>query len=89
MTARIQGWLAALTGLISAIVVLGVAELCALVTGNAGSPLFAVGSLVIDLAPPGAKDFMIALFGTGDKAALLTLLGILIVAGSDSPAGSN
>jgi DMSO/TMAO reductase YedYZ molybdopterin-dependent catalytic subunit len=82
MTSRAQGWLAALTGVISAIVVLGVAEACALVTGNAGSPLFAVGSLVIDLAPPGAKDFMIALFGTGDKAALLTLLGILIVAGS-------
>lgn len=82
MTSRVQGWLAALTGLISAIVVLGVAEACALVTGNAGSPLFAVGSLVIDLAPPGAKDFMISLFGTGDKAALLTLLGILIVAGS-------
>ena len=32
--------------------------------------------LVIDLAPPGAKDFMIAIFGTGDKAALLTLLGV-------------
>lgn len=82
MTTRTQGWLAAITGLVSAIVVLGVAELCALVTGNAGSPIFAVGSLVIDLAPPGAKDFMISLFGTGDKAALLTLLGILIVAGS-------
>lgn len=82
MTTRVQGWLAALTGLVAAIVVLGVAEACALVTGNAGSPLFAVGSLVIDLAPPGAKDAMIALFGTGDKAALLSLLGILIVAGS-------
>lgn len=82
MTSRAQRWYAALVGVVSAVVVLGVAELCALFTGNAGSPLFAVGSLVIDLAPPGAKDFMIALFGTGDKAALLTLLGILIVLGS-------
>jgi len=82
MTLRVHRWLAALTGVVSAIVVLGVAELCALVTGNAGSPLFAVGSLVIDLAPAGAKEMMIALFGTGDKAALLALLGILIVAGS-------
>ncbi|MES2172234.1 MAG: molybdopterin-dependent oxidoreductase [Actinomycetota bacterium] len=82
MTSRAQGWYAAVVGVVAAAVVLGVAEVCALITGNAGSPLFAVGSLVIDLAPPGAKDFMIALFGTGDKAALLTLLGILILVGS-------
>ncbi len=82
MTSRAQGWYAALVGVAAAVVVLGVAEVCALVTGNAGSPLFAVGSLVIDLAPPGAKDLMIGLFGTGDKAALLALLGIIIVAGS-------
>ncbi|MET0805759.1 MAG: molybdopterin-dependent oxidoreductase, partial [Lacisediminihabitans sp.] len=82
MTTRSARWLAALAGVMSAIVVLGVAELCSLITGNAGSPIFAVGSLVIDLAPPGAKDLMISLFGTGDKAVLLTLLGIIIVAGS-------
>jgi len=82
MSTRTARWLAALTGVVSAIVVLGVAELCSLITGNAGSPLFAVGSLVIDLAPPGAKDLMISLFGTGDKAALLTLLGIIVVAGA-------
>lgn len=80
-TRAVRLWAAA-TGVVAAVVVLGVAEVCALFTGNAGSPLFAVGSLTIDLAPPGAKDLMIALFGTGDKAALLTLLGILIVAGS-------
>ncbi len=39
------------------------------------SPLFVVGSLVIDLAPPWAKETAIALFGTGDKAALLTGIG--------------
>ncbi|MBK4347194.1 molybdopterin-dependent oxidoreductase [Lacisediminihabitans changchengi] len=82
MTTRTARWLAAFTGVVSAIVVLGAAELGSLVTGNAGSPIFAVGSLVIDLAPPGAKDLMISLFGTGDKAALLTLLAVIIVAGS-------
>ena len=82
MSIRTARWLAALTGVVSAIVVLGVAELCSLVTGNAGSPIFAVGSLVIDLAPPGAKELMISLFGTGDKAALLTLLALIIIAGS-------
>ena len=74
----ISGW-AAFAGVVSAAVVLGVAEVVSLVVGAAGSPLFAVGSLVIDLAPPAVKEFVIALFGTGDKAALLTLMGILIV----------
>ncbi|MES2094449.1 MAG: molybdopterin-dependent oxidoreductase [Actinomycetota bacterium] len=76
--------LAAAAGVVSAAVVLGTAELVSLVVGPAGSPLFAVGSLVIDLAPAGVKDFMIAVFGTGDKAALLTLMGVLIVVVSAS-----
>ena len=74
----ISGW-AALAGVVSAAVVLGVAEVLSLFVGAAGSPLFAVGSLVIDLAPAGVKEFVIAIFGTGDKAALLTLMGVLIV----------
>jgi DMSO/TMAO reductase YedYZ molybdopterin-dependent catalytic subunit len=79
MSARAVTLWAALAGVASAAVVLGVAELLSLVVGAAGSPLFAVGSLVIDLAPAGVKEFVIGLFGTGDKAALLSLMGILIV----------
>ncbi|MDO9398943.1 MAG: molybdopterin-dependent oxidoreductase [Herbiconiux sp.] len=71
---------AALAGVVSAAAVLAVAELVALVTGAESSPLFAVGSLVIDLAPPGVKDLVISLFGTGDKVALLVLLGIVVLA---------
>ena len=71
---------AALTGVVAAATVLAVAEVVALFVGAESSPLFAVGSLVIDLAPPGVKDLTIALFGTGDKAALLTVLGIVIAA---------
>lgn len=70
---------AAFAGVVSAAVVLGVAEIVSLVVGAAGSPVFAVGSLVIDLAPAGVKDFMISIFGTGDKAALLALMGLLIL----------
>jgi DMSO/TMAO reductase YedYZ molybdopterin-dependent catalytic subunit len=70
---------AAFAGVMAAAVVLGVAEVVSLFVGAVGSPLFAVGSLVIDLAPAGVKEFVIAVFGTGDKAALLTLMGILIV----------
>jgi DMSO/TMAO reductase YedYZ molybdopterin-dependent catalytic subunit len=73
----VSAW-AAFAGVIAAAVVLGVAEVVSLFAAG-GSPLFAVGSLVIDLAPAGVKEFVIAIFGTGDKAALLTLMGILIV----------
>ncbi|MCU1479208.1 MAG: oxidoreductase [Subtercola sp.] len=73
---------AALTGLVAAATVLASAELVAVFVGAESSPLFSVGSLLIDLAPPGVKDFMISLFGTGDKAALLTLLGIVVVVGA-------
>ncbi|GGF30084.1 molybdopterin-dependent oxidoreductase [Subtercola lobariae] len=73
---------AALTGVVAAATVLASAELVAVFISAEASPLFSVGSLMIDLAPPGVKDVMISLFGTGDKAALLTLLGIIVVAGA-------
>ena len=38
--------------------------------GGAPSPLVAVGTAVIDLAPPGSKELVVALFGTNDKLAL-------------------
>ncbi|AXH34762.1 oxidoreductase [Humibacter sp. BT305] len=76
---RGNAW-AALVGVVAAGVELAAAELVAVFAGPESSPLFAVGSLVIDLAPPGAKDLMISLFGTGDKVALLVLLGIVVAA---------
>ncbi|RFA17984.1 molybdopterin-dependent oxidoreductase [Subtercola boreus] len=77
-----RGVWAALTGIVAAATVLASAEVVAVFVGAESSPLFAVGSLVIDLAPPGVKTLTIALFGTGDKAALLTILGIIIVLGA-------
>ncbi len=71
---------AAVAGVVSAAVVLATAEVVAVFVGAESSPLFAVGSLTIDLAPPGVKDLMISLFGTADKAALLVLLGIVVLA---------
>ncbi|QWT24777.1 molybdopterin-dependent oxidoreductase [Subtercola sp. PAMC28395] len=73
---------AALTGIVSAAVVLATAELVALFVGAESSPLFAVGALVIDLAPPGVKELTISLFGTGDKAALLAILAIVVLIGA-------
>nr|WP_323749532.1 molybdopterin-dependent oxidoreductase [Curtobacterium sp. VKM Ac-1393] len=72
--------LAAASGVVAVLAFLAAAELGAVVLGGAGSPLVAVGSAVIDLAPPGAKDLMVSLFGTGDKVALFTLMGVLMLA---------
>jgi DMSO/TMAO reductase YedYZ molybdopterin-dependent catalytic subunit len=58
----------------------GVGELAAAVLAPASSPFVVVGSLLIDLAPSWAKDAAIAIFGTGDKAALLVGIGIVLVA---------
>ncbi|RFA16233.1 oxidoreductase [Subtercola boreus] len=77
-----RGMWAALTGIVAAASVLASAELVALFVGAESSPLFAVGSLVIDLAPPGVKELTISLFGTGDKAALLTILAIVVAVGA-------
>ncbi|WIA98562.1 molybdopterin-dependent oxidoreductase [Curtobacterium sp. MCBA15_004] len=71
---------AAACGVVAVAVFLGVAELVALLLGGAGSPLVAVGSAVIDLAPPAAKDLMVGLFGTGDKAALFVLMAVVTAA---------
>lgn len=73
-------WAAALTGVIAMFAFLAVAELGALVLGGAGSPLVAVGSAVIDLAPRAAKDLMVSLFGNGDKVALFVLMTVVLVA---------
>jgi DMSO/TMAO reductase YedYZ molybdopterin-dependent catalytic subunit len=78
LTRRTQNVLAAAIGVLAALATLAVAELVAALMVSAGSPLLAVGSFVIDIVPPWFKDLAIALFGTGDKAALLTGLGILV-----------
>jgi DMSO/TMAO reductase YedYZ molybdopterin-dependent catalytic subunit len=78
MTRRRETLWAALVGLLAAISTLAVAEVAALVLAPASSPLFAVGSLVIDLVPAWLKEFVIALFGTGDKIALLVTLAVVV-----------
>ncbi|MCS5717255.1 molybdopterin-dependent oxidoreductase [Herbiconiux sp. CPCC 205763] len=70
---------AAASGVVAAGTELATAELIALFAGSETSPLFAVGSFVIDLAPAGVKDTVIQLFGTGDKAVLLIILGVVVL----------
>jgi len=78
MKPRTQNRWAAAIGVLAALATLAVAELVAAFMVSVGSPLLAVGSFVIDIVPPWFKDLAIALFGTGDKAALLAGLGLLV-----------
>jgi DMSO/TMAO reductase YedYZ molybdopterin-dependent catalytic subunit len=76
---RLRGWLpSAFAGLAAVILGLGASELVAAVVAPSASPVLVVGSLMIDLAPGWAKETAIALFGTGDKVALLTGLGLVL-----------
>ena len=61
---------AALAGAAAGALALGVAELLAGILPGATSPIVAVGDLVISLQPPGAKQFVVDLFGEADKLVL-------------------
>ncbi len=61
---------ASVAGAAAAGLALGVSEAFAAVFPGATSMVAAVGQVVIDLQPPGAKDLVVALFGTNDKLAL-------------------
>src|SRR5687767_6474254 len=62
-------WAWAIAGVAAAALALGAGEL---VGGVLGGPslIAAMGTIVIDLQPPGAKDLMVALFGDADKLVL-------------------
>ena len=70
--------LAALAGVVSAAVVLALAELIGAFFTARATPLFALGSTFIDFTPPKLKDFAVATFGTNDKAALFVGMGLTI-----------
>ena len=71
---------AALAGLAAGAAALGGAELLAGILPGAASPIIAVGDLVIALQPPGAKQFVVDLFGEADKLILnLFIVAVAIV----------
>ena len=72
--------LAALAGLAAAGLGLGVSEGIAGILPGATSLVDAIGQVVIDLQPPGAKDFVVELFGTNDKLALEIVVTIAALA---------
>ena len=73
----------ATAGVVAVLAALGASELVAALLG-AQSLVATVGGWVIDHQPPGAKDFVVSLFGTNDKLALEILIvavALLIGAG--------
>lgn len=83
MTSRPTRLSAALAGMTAAAAALATGELLAGLIGGAPSPLVAIGDLVIAYQPPGAKEAMVALFGTADKVALAGIItGAVLVAGA-------
>ena len=72
--------LAAVAGLVASAAALATGELVAGLVRGIPSPVAAVGSAVIDLAPPGSKELVVSLFGTNDKTALLVLVTVVVLA---------
>jgi DMSO/TMAO reductase YedYZ molybdopterin-dependent catalytic subunit len=69
---------AALAGLVAGGLGLGFAELVAGLLPGAASPVLAIGSLLIALQPPNAKQLVVDLFGTADKL----VLNLVVLAGA-------
>jgi DMSO/TMAO reductase YedYZ molybdopterin-dependent catalytic subunit len=69
--------LAAISGVAATAAALGTAELLAGILPSATSLIASVGQVVVDLQPPGAKDFVVSLFGTNDKLALEVVIVIV------------
>jgi DMSO/TMAO reductase YedYZ molybdopterin-dependent catalytic subunit len=67
---------ATVAGAVAVLAAIGASEL---VGGVLGGPslLAAIGEWVIDHQPPGAKDFVVGIFGTNDKLALETLIVVI------------
>ena len=72
--------LAGLAGAAAAALGIGVSEAIAGVIAGATSLVDAIGQVVIDLQPPGAKDFVVEIFGTNDKLALEIVVTLIALA---------
>ncbi|MGP9693534.1 molybdopterin-dependent oxidoreductase [Brachybacterium sp. AOP25-B2-12] len=76
---RASTWRGILAGVIGGGLVVGVAELIALVFGSSSAPFIGIGGAFIDRIPPGVKDLVVGLFGTADKAVLFASMGAVYI----------
>jgi DMSO/TMAO reductase YedYZ molybdopterin-dependent catalytic subunit len=73
-------WPFFVAGGVAVAVAIAVGEIVAGVLPGAPSLVVSIGTLAIDLQPPGAKDLVVSLFGTNDKLALNVLILVVAVA---------
>jgi DMSO/TMAO reductase YedYZ molybdopterin-dependent catalytic subunit len=69
---------AAAAGLVAVGTAVVLGELAASLVSPTVSPVTAVGGAVIDAVPPGVKEWVISVFGTADKVALLVGMALVI-----------
>ena len=81
--ARVTRWWARLAGAIAGLAGLGVAGLAAWLIAPAGSPVPAVGELIIEVLPAPLVNFGKEVLGFADKPVLLTIIvaAVLIICG--------
>lgn len=72
-----QGRRLAFAGAIAAGAALAIGELFAGIVPGVPSPLLAVARFIVDVQPPGAKELVVALFGTADKLAFQVFIVIV------------
>ncbi|MFE4951757.1 molybdopterin-dependent oxidoreductase [Leifsonia sp. NPDC056665] len=78
---RAPFWPSAAVGVASIVAGVGAAELLSAFFVQDGSPILVVGALVIDLTPAWVKNAVIGVFGTGDKAFLISSLAVVLLIG--------
>ncbi|GAA3566447.1 molybdopterin-dependent oxidoreductase [Microlunatus spumicola] len=77
---RTQTRWAAVCGLVAGAAGIGISDLAAWLAAPAGSPLAAVGSVIIDLLPAGMVNFGKDYLGTADKPILLAIVALGVIA---------
>ncbi|QOR69094.1 molybdopterin-dependent oxidoreductase [Ruania alkalisoli] len=69
----------ATAGVLSGAVFFASGWLTAVLLDPPAAPHAALGATVVDLTPPWLKDFAVEAFGTGDKAALFVVMGLVSI----------
>jgi DMSO/TMAO reductase YedYZ molybdopterin-dependent catalytic subunit len=77
--ARATRWWARLAGVVAGLVGLGIAALAAWLVAPAGSPVPAVGELIINLLPASLVNFGKDTLGTADKPVLLAIIVLAVL----------
>lgn len=79
MNTNTSGRRVAFAGAVAVSAALALGELIAGLVPGVPSPLLAVARFIVDIQPPGAKELVVALFGTADKLAFQVFI-VLVAA---------